>query len=285
MKYFRLPLVLTVMLGSWSLGAAADLTKLERSIRKEPAYKDRPKYCLLAFGPEAKATVWLVRDGDWLYVDSNGNGDLTEPAKRFAMKQPGSRDFPVQYRYSPELEISAGGRAWGKVQLREGRLHPEFKPIDEYEHKTCERFKRLEGGTEYYLTLSGLKPSPRGKEAPFAATIDQSAGGDAWGSLAFATHPNNAPVVHFDGLLTLNIMLAEPRLERGPKPIDFQIAVGTPGLGKGTFAAVHHTYYTAGGDIIEPAPQGLYPEALVRFPSKSAGGAPVECKWILKQRC
>ena len=46
---------------------AADLTKIDRSIRKEPPYHTMaPKYCLLAFGPEAKYRIWLVLDGDTL---------------------------------------------------------------------------------------------------------------------------------------------------------------------------------------------------------------------------
>ena len=61
---------------------AADLTKIDRTIAKEPAYKAKPKYCLLVFGPEAKTRVWLVMDGDVLYVDRNGNGDLTEKGER-----------------------------------------------------------------------------------------------------------------------------------------------------------------------------------------------------------
>src|SRR5262249_8147594 len=63
----------------------ADLTKIERTIAKEPAYKSKPKYCLLVFGPEAKTRVWLVLDGDTLYVDRNGNGDLTETGERFVL--------------------------------------------------------------------------------------------------------------------------------------------------------------------------------------------------------
>src|SRR6516164_6560345 len=60
----------------------ADLTKIDRTIAKEPAYKSKPKYGLLVFGPEAKSRVWLVLDGDVLYVDKNGNGDLTEKDER-----------------------------------------------------------------------------------------------------------------------------------------------------------------------------------------------------------
>src|SRR5215471_7460239 len=64
--------------------AAIDLNKIDRTIGKEPAYKSAPKYCLLVFGPEAKTRVWLVRDGNVLYVDRNGNGDLTGPGARLA---------------------------------------------------------------------------------------------------------------------------------------------------------------------------------------------------------
>src|SRR5262249_45588108 len=62
---------------------AADLTKIDRTIAKEPAYKSKPKYCLLVFGPAAKTRVWLVLDGDVLYADRNGNGDLTEPGEKY----------------------------------------------------------------------------------------------------------------------------------------------------------------------------------------------------------
>ncbi len=65
--------------------ANADLTKNPRSIAKEPAYQTQaPKYCLLVFGPEAKTRIWLVLDGNALYVDRNGNSDLTEKGEQHA---------------------------------------------------------------------------------------------------------------------------------------------------------------------------------------------------------
>src|SRR5215831_5020298 len=70
------------------LARGADLAKIDRKIAKEPAYQTKtPKYCLLVFGLDAKTRVWLVQDGDTLYVDRNGNGDLTEDGKRFKIKQ------------------------------------------------------------------------------------------------------------------------------------------------------------------------------------------------------
>ena len=49
--------------------SGGDLAKIERSIKKEPAYKSTPRYCLLVFGPEADKRVWLVLDGDVLGLD------------------------------------------------------------------------------------------------------------------------------------------------------------------------------------------------------------------------
>src|SRR5713101_2454346 len=78
--------LLTVCLwfGAACPASAVDLAKIDRRIGKEPAYQAKPQYCLLVFGPEAGFRVWLVLDGDVLYVDRNGNGDLTEKRERFA---------------------------------------------------------------------------------------------------------------------------------------------------------------------------------------------------------
>jgi hypothetical protein len=57
---------------------AADLQKIDRTIAKEPTFKTKPRYGLLVFGPKAKTRIWLVLDGDVLYVDRNGQGDLAD---------------------------------------------------------------------------------------------------------------------------------------------------------------------------------------------------------------
>jgi hypothetical protein len=77
-------------------GRGADLAKIDRTIVKEPVYKSRPKYCLLVFGPAAKTRVWLAVDGDVLYADRNGNGDLTEKGERYAgAKDPGGMKWKI----------------------------------------------------------------------------------------------------------------------------------------------------------------------------------------------
>jgi hypothetical protein len=67
-------------------GYATDLSKIDRTIGKEPEYHSKPKYCLLVFGPEGKTRVWLVLDGDVLYADCKGDGDLTGTDRRFSRK-------------------------------------------------------------------------------------------------------------------------------------------------------------------------------------------------------
>jgi hypothetical protein len=56
----------------------SDLSQVDRTVNKQPVYKGKPRYCLLAFGPEAKTRVWVVLDGTDLYVDRNGDGELTD---------------------------------------------------------------------------------------------------------------------------------------------------------------------------------------------------------------
>jgi len=62
------------------------LTKIDRTIKKQPKYVNDPKYLLVAFGEKAEFKVWVVLDGDVVYIDRNGNGDLTEEGEREELK-------------------------------------------------------------------------------------------------------------------------------------------------------------------------------------------------------
>ena len=62
---------------------AVDYDQIDRSIAKEPAYLGKPEYALLVFGPECRGRVWVVVDGDAIYLDRNGDGDLTAADERF----------------------------------------------------------------------------------------------------------------------------------------------------------------------------------------------------------
>lgn len=64
--------------------AAIDYDTIDRSIGKEPVYSGKPEYVLLLLGAEARRRVWIVIDGEAIYIDRNGDGDLTEAEERFA---------------------------------------------------------------------------------------------------------------------------------------------------------------------------------------------------------
>lgn len=76
MKPPGLPATILTLLWAAQPAPGVDLAKLARTIAKEPAYQTKtPKYCLLVFGPEAQARMWLVLDGKILYVDRRGDGE------------------------------------------------------------------------------------------------------------------------------------------------------------------------------------------------------------------
>src|SRR5262245_35396344 len=112
---------------------AADLTKIERDLRKTPAFKSKePRYCLLVFGPAADYRVWLVLDGDTLLVDRNGNGDLTE-----AGGSTGPESTATDPRsFKPSKILGPGGKTeeelsfalFGWFDYREGKIGARINP-------------------------------------------------------------------------------------------------------------------------------------------------------------
>jgi hypothetical protein len=198
--------------------AAVDLKKIDRTIAKEPAYKSNPKYCLLVFGPEAKMRVWLVLDGDTLYADRNGNGDLTEEGERF---------LPTQ-----EYLARRGRRVWrvgdvatlgGKVIYKELSVADLVASEDRFQGRGLGVSVKVPLGSTWSFQSAGSLVHP---------TEGQT--------LRFAERPEDAPVIHFGG--PLRIMLMEPeRFTRGVQAgqrYELQARVGTPGLSKDTAAII-----------------------------------------------
>jgi hypothetical protein len=92
--------------------SAQDVRKIKPTVAKEPHYASKSQwYCLLLFGPEAKAKVWLILDGDKLYVDRNGNGDLTEPGESFT-RAPGDDFFRI-----PDLAIGDAKKKYADLRV------------------------------------------------------------------------------------------------------------------------------------------------------------------------
>jgi hypothetical protein len=220
--------------------STVDLTKIDRTIAKEPVYKTNPKYCLLVFGQGAKTRVWLVQDGDALYVDRNGDGDLT---------QKGARSLATDYR---------GGRLWeaGDINETDGkRKHTGLRVIENKE------------GMTVLIGVAGRGWQRAGGPWNCASSRQPNVVKKGQGRLDFAPQSREAPIIHFAGPLTVDL-LWPPNLKRAQET-DVLAVVGTFGLGPGTFAHVTHQD--------EVPPGGL--EAVAAFPSRLLAGQPILLKF------
>jgi hypothetical protein len=268
------------------LGAAsaADLAKVERTIKKEPAYQAKPKYCLLVFGPEAKHRVWLVVDGDTLYVDKNGNGDLTEAGKRIQAPDFNASAHPAHERdRSIEIgDLSIDGLTHTGLTVSQTQYRRKVKASggtgaqtpEEWQGYLDSIWRKIPNGLVYMVSIN-LDPKCYGL---FGKASDVRVLHFAWidsqGQLAFADRPQDAPIVHFGGPLTLRVTPSD-KLRHGDDPGQTTLCLGTPGLGRGSFATMSY-------DLV---PKSVCPAVAVRFPVKEPGGQPLARKYVLKERC
>jgi hypothetical protein len=85
----------------------------------------------------------------------------------------------------------------------------------------------------------------------------------------FADRPQEAPIVHFDGPLTLKVMDTRLAFIRGDNPTPLHVSVGTPGLGKSTFTQM----------LFWPGdPNGV---AEIVFPHRDPQARPIVVKVVL----
>jgi hypothetical protein len=197
---------------------AVDLTRIDRTIAKEPAYGAKPKYCLLVFGPEAKTQVWLVLDGDVLYVDRNGNGDLTEEGERLIAVQD-------QGQFSQE-----GWRIW-----QVGDLHTSGGKVSYTKFMVCDTTKA--GGPDPPVpgfAVTGNVPFGKTRVRQTAGSLIHYRGNP----LQFAGRPEDAPILHFDGPLAVIVTRSPQHLVHGAPNDDFEACVGTAGGGKDSAAVI-----------------------------------------------
>jgi len=214
---------LLVLAAGASLAGAADLTKIDRKIAKEPSYaRGEVRYCLAVMGPKAERRLWIVADEKNLYVDVNGNGDLTEPDERFKV----SRD-----RVRQDVSLEKGKTL--RIELDSG---------------------------DFFLAYSGKETATQYADPQPASTA------------------SDAPIVHFAGPLTLKLddeelqIPAEPSKDDGP---ELYVVIGTPGLGKGTFASIRYS------DV----PADVHPAAEIELPGKDPSAKPTNQRISLNGRC
>jgi hypothetical protein len=244
---------------------AADLAKVDRTVKKEPAYKGKPRYCLLVFGPEARTRVWLVQDGDTLYVDRNGNGDLTDEGEKVARK-----NKEKEYRLFEAGDVREGPLTHKGLAVTQMRATEEMVG-------NAKEFQRIKaaGGEPWVWNVRVTAERPKEDARKLPRRIGYVVNGDGQGWLVFARRPQDAPVIHFNGPWTLDLQDVKQRLTAGHETM-LQIGVGTRGVGPGTFTWVLYP---------DTIPVDAYPVAEVTFPPRASGEKPVTRKYTLKQRC
>ena len=267
MGILRKTLTLAVCLAGVTPALAADLSKIDRSVTKEPAYENKPKYCLFVFGPDAKTRVWVVRDGDTLYVDKNGNGDLTEKGERLKPEKPG--ESFLQFK---GIEVAVSEFAYTDVWVNALRVTKESAASLPALKKLLDRDPQA-----WYYTVGATTAKRGSKETRpgIAGPVKQMANGDGLGYLVFADKPQDAPVVHFNGPWTMGLQDTLQRLRVGEERT-LQVGVGTPGVGAGSFAFVFYK---------DTIPADAHPVAEITFPANESGGEPPKLTATLNQRC
>ena len=269
MGTFRYFLVVTWLLtGSAAFGA--DLSRIQRTIAREPVYRSKPRYCLLVFGPEAKTRVWLVQDGDTLYVDRNGNGDLTEPGKKVSAekREEGAADGTYAFKIG---EIHDGRRVHKE-------MHLSIVKIDELQlissDEVAKTFVAKNPHGRGYV-LFGEVEMPGWKGATPGGRIRQHTWyTDAKSVFQFADRPQDAPVVHFGGPWQI-ALFGWHQLTIG-RESDVVLGVGTPGVGPAAM-----TYIDYEGVI----PENVYPTSDIIYPSEAPGDPARTEHYTLKRRC
>ncbi len=210
---------------------AVDLTKIDRTIAKLPKFRtEHPQFCLLVFGADAHKRVWLAQDGDVLYVDRNGNGDLTEPDERIAA------DPDVGKGQEGVYEFKVGDLSDGALVHKD--LVVSTSDIS-FNASTDEKLKKLLDADPNWrghrisidLEMPGRQGRGLGSRVQHEVSVH-----DGEGYLQFAARPEEAPVIHFGGPWVITFYdqdaLRVGNLEK------FYLAVGTPGLGPGSTAFV-----------------------------------------------
>lgn len=230
-------------------GAPPDLGKIDRGIAKEPAYLTKaPRYALLVFGPEASHRVWLVLDGNTLYVDRNADGDLTGDRERVPAEK---RDRTLDGEGGKKVPLLS--RTWevGEVASKDG----------ETRHTELSLVMGKVGTAPDDWTLS---VRPFGGHEQFARC----------GAFLFGPSPLEATVIHFGGPLTMHLFGWQPSAF-DPKEYDLAVNVGARGVGKQSFASL----------ATAAVPKGVHPIAELAFPGKKPGDPAVQVTVELPRRC
>lgn len=239
----------------------SDLTKLNRTIRKEPAYSARPYYTLLAIGPDASKRVWMVLDGSTLFVDRNGNGDLTEEGERFSLTSTRELSKEQAYSHFNVFDISLGGpdenKGKTKYQLEHWIRDPDFVPKTDFDKTWARERKEWEQATLWRIMGDNRTQT----------------------AITFSRRPEDAQISHLGGPLTVRLRFPDQTFCRSnAEPL--QVEIGTFGLStRGNRIPAFSRVMTT------ELPSDVHPQAVIEFPGRRPTDPPVVVTVALKRRC
>jgi hypothetical protein len=256
------------------VGGRVDLANINRTIGKEPNYTGKPRYCLLVFGADAKHRVWLVQDGNTLYVDRNGNGDLTEADEKVTAKKLRFRDAEGAFEFEVG-ELRLGGKTHKGLEvsvfpLKILAVSLNLLALPQVGTTVRKNPDGVAGMVALDVECASLKGAGIGGRVPYLTHLY-----DTSGVLQFANKPADAPIIHFDGPLEVTFFGSKPTWTGG-RAEDAILCVGSPGSGPGTFAMLKYE-----GTI----PEGKHPKIEATFRTNDDGAKSVKELYELKERC
>jgi hypothetical protein len=198
------------------------------------------------------------------------------PIDRMIVKEPAYQSKSPQYGlvvFGP----NASSRVW--IVKDGNRLHIDPTGVGDLTGAG----KRLTIGQRVVITArEGVAPKTvlevrlEGPAARRSLVIYSTAEGrpEQVSALVFAASPKTAPIIPFQGSLSLFLNQAET-LTRGDKGTELMIFLGTPWVGADGRVRVLHA----------EVPKDVHPVADIEFPPAQAGGEPIRRRLVLNQRC
>lgn len=244
----------TMSLSAGTPPSDPDLSKkIDRSAPKTPPLQAKqPLYALAVFGKQADHHAWIVLDLEpdpakqrklvgRVFLDRNGDGDLNGADELLDLPETSSSFYEF-----PEVSlIDATGKETGyRIEIIAAAFGDETAPL--------------------HLRIFVKTPA----DGRFGAWGDQNS------DLVFASSPENAPVIHFNGPLQMGFEVPEP-FARSNQHFRLAAGVGTYGIGDGTFA---YQFY-------KTIPDDVHPDVTVEWPAADPKYPPRPTKFILKDRC
>ncbi len=275
-RWFLLFLLPLLFSSAWqSLSIAADTFPAPRKIEKEPAYQSKtPRYGRLVFGKEGKDQVWIVHDGDLLYVDRNGNGDLTEPGERIERQKPrkGFEDAPRKNFEVGELKLD--GLTHKDFMLEATPLKQFATDVNGRRPEFNEEIRKDSEAIVYSLSgeveIPGMKGG--GQDGRWSVRVGRC---DTRGFLIFGNQAASAPAIRLGGPIQVDFYEEKPQLRLG-YAIEVYVSIGFPGQGPGTFAAIEYE-----GTL----PTEVKPVVEIEVASASQGVPSYRERYELPSRC